>query len=133
MSAYGSAGRVNWTRIAVVIGIAAVIFAMLSACNAYFNSTRDVTARVNKTGQTCTSGNKCTNLVYTDKGTFKNSDSLLAGKFNSSDVTGMLCPGGTYELKVRGYRVGLLSMWPNILKVEKVVSPPPAGSGCTNG
>lgn len=124
-----------WSRVIVGVVIVAVIAAVFGACQEYMGSTRDVTVRVNKTGQTCTgsgSSHSCTNLVYTSGGTFKNSDSLLAGKFDSSDVTGELCPGGVYKLKVRGYRQGFLNMWPNILKVEQVVTPPPPGLGCTN-
>jgi hypothetical protein len=119
-----------WGGAAAVVVAIAVVIALVWTM--YMNSTREVTVKINKTGQTCTNGSSCTNLVYTSGGTFKNSDSLLAGKFNSSDVTGSLCPGGVYKLKVRGYRNGLLSMWPNILQVEAVVTPPPAGSGCTN-
>lgn len=125
-------GQINWYAIGCVVALVAVVLAAFGGCEAYLNSTRDVTVRVNKTGQTCTSGNSCTNLVYTSGGTFKNSDSLLAGKFNSSDVTGQLCPGGVYKLKVRGYRQGFLNLWPNILKVEQVVTPPPPGTGCAN-
>lgn len=115
------------------ICLAVVVLLVVGGWSAYFGTTHDVTVRVNKTGQTCTSGSSCTNLVYTDHGTFKNSDSLIAGKFNSSDVTGELCPGGVYKIKVRGWRIPLMSKWPNVLKVEAVVTPPPPGSGCTNG
>lgn len=122
----------DWGFIALCGIVLALIVGGVGACNAYMSSTREVTVKVNKTGQTCTGGSHgtCTNLVYTSGGTFKNSDSLLAGKFNSSDVTGSLCPGGTYKLKVRGYRIPMLSEWPNILKVEAVVTPPPANLGC---
>lgn len=122
-------------RIGIGVLIALVVALGIGACEGYLSSTREVTVRVNKTGQTCSGTGKhlsCTNLVYTSGGTFKNSDSLLAGKFNSSDVTGELCPGGTYKLQVRGYRQGFLNMWPNIIKVEQVVTPPPPTLGCAN-
>jgi len=107
--------------VAVALSVAVILVATLML--AYFHSDREVTAKVRNESRSCTS-KTCTNLVYTDHGTFKDSDSLLAGKFNSSDVYGQLCPGGVYTFKVRGWRQGLLSMWPNILKVEKVISQP---------
>ena len=119
----------DWPFIGLCVFIVALLLGGLYGCQAYFASTRDVTVKVNKTGQTCTHG-KCTNLVYTDHGTFKNSDSFAAMKFNSSDITGGLCPGGVYKLKVRGYRIPVLSEWPNILEIESVVTPPPANLGC---
>lgn len=123
---------INWWYVGTAAVALVIVIVIASVWTSYMHSTRDVTVRVNKTGQTCTSGKSCTNLVYTSGGTFKNSDSLLAGKFNSSDVTGALCPGGVYKLKVRGWRVGFLSMWPNVLKVEAVVTPAPSNLGCSN-
>lgn len=57
-------------------------------------------------------------LVFTDKGVFENTDSLLNWKFNSSDVYGELKEGQTYEAQVYGWRVPFLSLYPNIVAIE---------------
>ena len=57
-------------------------------------------------------------LVYTDEGTFKIEDSLIFGRFDSSDVYGMLKKGKCYRIKVFGIRSGFLSSYRNIVEVE---------------
>lgn len=130
---YNRRKSINWVPWAFGVSIVLVIAGLVGGCNAYFGTTRDVTFTVRKT-DACGHRDKngCTMLVYTDHGVYKDSDSLISGKFNSSDVLGSLCPGGVYKVHVRGYRNGFLNMWPNILKVEQVVTPPPATTGCTN-
>ena len=56
-------------------------------------------------------------MVYTKEETFQNTDILWAGKFNSSDMHGVLSTPGVYELRVFGWRVPFLSMHRNIIKV----------------
>jgi hypothetical protein len=80
-----------------------------------FQST--VTATVTNTDNVCR-GTKCQYLVFTDKGTFKNTDNWMAAKFNSSDVQGRLVRGQTYTMRVGGYRFPLFSTYQNVLRVE---------------
>lgn len=58
-------------------------------------------------------------LVYTNKGVFKNEDSFVQFKFNSSDYQGKLKKGETYNIKVNWFRVPVFSMYENILEIEK--------------
>ncbi len=51
---------------------------------------------------------------------FENVDSLLLTKFNSSDVYAQIEIGETYKFETRGYRVPLLSLYPNIVECEDV-------------
>lgn len=81
---------------------------------------REVTATVEDKERVCSgSGDSqsCKYLIFTDQGTFENTDSLLTGKFDSSDVYGRIKEGRTYTFKVAGYRQGFLSMYPNIIEV----------------
>jgi len=79
---------------------------------------REVTVTVEEKERVCESGNGgCKYLIFTDQGTFQNSDSLLEGKFDSSDVYSDLKVGKTYVVKVAGFRQGILSMYPNIIEV----------------
>ena len=57
-------------------------------------------------------------LIFTDREVFENTDSLLAFKFNSSDVYGSIKEGQTCTFKVVGFRVPFLSMYRNILEAK---------------
>lgn len=59
-------------------------------------------------------------LVFTDKGTFKVSDSTWYLRFNSSDVWGTIKPNSTYKITATGFRIGLLSWYENIVKMEEI-------------
>ena len=67
-------------------------------------------------------GNSSTYLIFTDKGVYEDSDSMLNGKWNSSDIYNQLKKGKTYRLHVRGIRNHFLSWYPNILSVYAVKS-----------
>jgi hypothetical protein len=61
-----------------------------------------------------------TYLIFTDAGVFRNDDSFWHFKYNSSDVYGLLDNGKRYNLKVYGWRIPILTMYPNIVKVTEV-------------
>lgn len=57
--------------------------------------------------------------IYTDEcGQLSNNDSVWRGKYDSADVWQQIEPGNTYRLTVVGWRMGFLSTFPNVLKVE---------------
>lgn len=56
-------------------------------------------------------------LVFTEAEVFENTDCLVLGKFNSSDLYGQLKIGETYQVQVYGWRIPFLSMYRNIVKV----------------
>lgn len=80
---------------------------------------REVTATVEDKERVCSGSNDCKYLIFTDEGTFENTDTLLQGKFDSSDVYGRIKVGETYTFEVAGFRQGFLSMYPNILSVSE--------------
>lgn len=53
-------------------------------------------------------------LVFCENNTFKISDQMFFGNFNSSDLYGRIRRDSTYKFKVHGYRVGFFSMYPII-------------------
>lgn len=57
-------------------------------------------------------------LIFTDEETFENVDSILAMKFNSSDVYGRIKRGQTCDFRVVGYRMPIFSAYRNILEAE---------------
>lgn len=104
---------------AVLIGIPVVAYR-----SAKIHSIRDVTITVtmlpDRSMQYDANGDKNTyaNLVYTDKGTFTNTDSFFPYKQNSSDLYGQLHKGGTYTCEIAGWRVGLMSWYPDLIKCQ---------------
>ena len=58
-------------------------------------------------------------LVFTESETFKNSDCMVRGKWNSSDVYSQLQPGTTYTATVYGWRIPFMSSYRNILTVSE--------------
>jgi hypothetical protein len=64
-------------------------------------------------------------LIFGDSKTeeglvFENTDALLRGKFNSSNIYSKLKVGNTYEITVVGYRVPFLSWYENIIDIQEV-------------
>lgn len=57
-------------------------------------------------------------LIFTEGAVYKNEDSFLQWKFDSSDVYNNLDIGKTYNVKVNWYRVPFLSMYKNIIEIK---------------
>lgn len=59
-------------------------------------------------------------LIYGDKETYTDTDSLIYWKFNSSDVYGHIQSGHTYRFTIYGWRVPFLSWYRNILTYQEI-------------
>lgn len=81
------------------------------------NPTNDVTATVTDK-VVKNDGKSSTYLIFTDKGVYENTDSLVNGKWDSSDVYSEIKIGKTYTFHVRGIRNHFMSWYPNILNVK---------------
>lgn len=57
-------------------------------------------------------------LIYTENGTFKLEDELFYGNFMSSDWYGKIKVDSTYEFTTIGFRIGIVSSYPNIVKYQ---------------
>lgn len=66
------------------------------------------------------SGDSDQYLIFTNKGTFKDTDSILFFKFDSSDLYGKLLVGHTYNCDTFGYRLGLTSSYKNLINCKEV-------------
>lgn len=79
-------------------------------------------ATVEKSERVCDGGKegKCRYLIFTDKGVLKNTDTLLRGKFDSSDLYASIKVNQTYDFTTVGFRVPFFSMYPNVLKAAPV-------------
>lgn len=93
---------------------------------AKYNSIRPVTITItslpDRSVQYNANGDKNTyaNLVYTDKGTFQNTDSWFPYKKDSSDLYGRLHQGGTYTCDVAGWRWPIVSKYPDLIRCQEV-------------
>lgn len=71
---------------------AAMALPLLAGCSMV--NQREVVATVKDKDRVCSGASNgsssCKYLIFTDKGTFQNTDSMVQGKFNSSDVYGNL-------------------------------------------
>lgn len=63
-------------------------------------------------------GSSSDKRVYTSCGSFVVNDSI-AGGYTSQDRYNQLVEGRAYDLQVGDYRVGFLSMFPNIIDVRE--------------
>jgi hypothetical protein len=57
-------------------------------------------------------------LIFTETETFENTDSIFAAKFNSSDFYGKMQKGDSCTFVVTGWRVPMMSMYRNIIKMD---------------
>lgn len=101
---------------ALIIG-AGVVFGVKSAMH---TQTRVCTVTAKERVYDMSSKSR-TQRVYTRQcGTLKVADSLWDGHFDSADTWGQIEKGHTYRMKTRGLRIGLFSMFPNIVSVQEV-------------
>jgi len=69
--------------------------------------------------------------IYTDQGTFVMKDAWFAGRrFDTADEYGSLQTDTVYEVTFKGWRVPILSLFPNIVELEKVPSGISPNGGC---
>lgn len=107
--------------------ILALILGFVAVTRAWKGTEHTTVAHVTDKERVCdgsTNGNStCQYLVYTDRGTFKVTDSHMIGVFwrtNSSDVYGRIRKDHTYRFKLIGWRFGLTSTYPNIETATEV-------------
>jgi hypothetical protein len=112
------------SRIGVVPAlIAVVVVVALFVAPSYFKE-ETVTTEVISKERVCDSDStgqvKCQYLVFTEAGTFKLTDSLVIGRFDSSDIYGRIREGRVYRITSYGWRFGCTSTYPNIKNLEEV-------------
>lgn len=102
----------------VIIGLFVLVGNLLHAY--YQEETVEITLK-SKERVVDRGGDGARYLIWSEDGeTFENVDSLIKGKFNSSDIYGQLDTGKTYKCKVYGWRNGFFSMYRNIVScIEK--------------
>lgn len=112
------------TIVPATLAIIAIIAAVAAASAYVLTRQETLTATIVGTDRECrtdSDGMDCRYVVFTDAEVFENRDSLLDGKWNSSDVQRVLrdAEGETVELRVRGMRIPFLSAYRNIVEVTR--------------
>lgn len=102
------------------LGVLALVLAGFGLAFASYSSVTEVTTVVTDKERVCETKGDCRYLIFTEAGTFENTDSLFMGKFNSSDVQGSINVGSEYDIVARGWRIGLLSSYPNVERATPV-------------
>jgi len=115
-------GRIMWK---ICIGIIVITIAMVGTCIEYMNPQTVVAKVINKEriyekGGSEHKSVKSFYLIYTDVSEYKITDQFFYGKFNSSNLYGKLEIGKTYEFEIRGFRIPILSMYPNIKSYKEI-------------
>lgn len=82
-----------------------------------FLTSREVTATIQDKDR-ITKTDTSYYLIYTDQGVYENTDCWVCLKFASSNVYGNLRIGETYKLKLYGWRIPIISMYPNIWEIK---------------
>lgn len=102
-----------------VFGLIAAVTALLlltAVCTSYQKQeVRSAVTVCNKESIATESGHEY--RIYTDQGTFVIADSLIGKvRFSSADAYGRLKTGVTYRMVTKGWRLPVLSAFPNILE-----------------
>lgn len=108
-------------RVIAVIAFAVFFVAVIGAnVVIHFTTQETVSALVTDKERVTTGGEKPSSkyLIFTEKETFENVDTLLAFKFNSSDIYGRIAIGQVCVFDVVGFRIPFLSMYRNILTAD---------------
>lgn len=121
---------------AIVIGAIVGLILLAGVLYASYSHEQTVLVKVCSkeavaTGSGSSSGHEY--RVYTSNGTYVVKDHIVDGtRFNSADVYGRIQAGHTYALTVYGWRIGLFSMFQNIIGGHAVPASEVHGT-CSNG
>ena len=106
--------------LAIGIGIVAVVLLIGWLVSLSFTSVEDTTITI-KDKERITDGDSSYYLIFTEGEVFKNKDSLLHGKFDSSDLYNEFEVGKSYAVEVNWFRIPFFSSYRNILKIHSEV------------
>ena len=112
--------KLSTKLLTIIVWIVVAIVIVLPPFLYVYATQQDRKITIKKTERIITSyGEKSKYLIYAEDGVYENTDNILRMKFNSSDVYGQLQNGKTYMCDTYGWRVPLLSIYPNIVKCEE--------------
>lgn len=112
--------KISFFEVMLVIVFFLVLLFVVSWPFLLVRSVEDVVFHVKKTERVMYSRDESMYLVWSKEGeVFKNTDSLVFLKFNSSDVQWGLDPGVCVHAIVAGWRINVISEYRNIISVKE--------------
>lgn len=115
--------RRSWLAVFVpLIGVVIVLTVVFNLINALYREHDQVFTVTGKESVRSGKGGKF--LVFTGVTTYEVGDTLLLWRWDSADVYGRLTVGKTYRATLQGWRIPILSMYPNILDPVEVTPAP---------
>jgi hypothetical protein len=116
MDRYGRSRGGAGVALLIILGVLVVAVVGVGPIQSY-GKHKHATVTVSDKQRVCDSGQgTCRYLVFTDRGTYRVSDSILfAGRVTSSDFYGRLRVCDRYNITTYGWRIGLLSEYQNII------------------
>lgn len=118
---------------AVVVGVVIGVIILAGVLYASYSHETTVLVKVCSKEAVATSKGGHEYRVYTSNGTYVVKDHFIDGtRFNSADVYGRLVAGKSYALTVYGWRIGVFSMFQNIIGGHTVPASEVHGN-CANG
>lgn len=114
----------DYSPLGLLIGIIILVVICFSSCVLREINEREVTVTVTEKGIK-NYKNRGLYLIYCKDATdnvsvYKIEDSLMQGKFNSSDIYASIETGKTYTFLIRGIRNEITSNYPNIVRIINV-------------
>jgi hypothetical protein len=103
--------------LSVLIAVVIVIVAIVALWGSYARPETDTTVVAGKERVCSSNGDgkvSCRYLVYTERGTYQVADSIIALRWNTSDLYGRIKPCHRYEVTAIGWRWGPMSLYPNV-------------------
>lgn len=110
----------------LIVGAVALAFAGAVGSSVYYQTAAPETVRAmvtDKERQVKSDGDGGSTskyIVFTDKEVFENTDTIMRGKWRSSDIQGNLHAGCTYDFNAYGFRNGFFSVYRNITEARHV-------------
>lgn len=109
---------------AVVLIIVLIVVGCVACSSSFYFNDHEITATVTDKERVA-NGDSSKYLIYTQTEdgetlVLENTDILVRGKFDSSDLYAEIKPGQTYKFSLVGKRVGIMSWYENILKATPI-------------
>lgn len=123
MSRYRSNELPDGCMIALALALVAIIIFGIGYAFAAPMHRETVTCTVDSKDRTTNQDGKSKSRVYTrDCGVFSVDDQWLAGQIRSADTYALVQPGHRYQFETTGWRIPIVSLFPNIVEAQEVQS-----------